>query len=78
MINSAKVEILDDERLITQCVNLERRTARSGKDSIDHGPGGHDDVINAAAGSIVCCGVGRKKIINKAEIIYGAGGKAWF
>ena len=32
---------------------LERRTARSGKDSIDHPPGGHDDVINAAAGALV-------------------------
>jgi hypothetical protein len=29
---------------------LERRTARSGKDSIDHGPGGHDDVANVVAG----------------------------
>jgi hypothetical protein len=29
---------------------LERRTARSGKDSIDHAPNGHDDVANAVAG----------------------------
>jgi hypothetical protein len=29
---------------------LERRTARSGKRSIDQPPNGHDDVINAAAG----------------------------
>jgi hypothetical protein len=27
-----------------------RRTARSGKDSIDHGPGGHDDLANSVAG----------------------------
>ena len=31
---------------------LERRTSRSGKDSIDHGPGGHDDLTNAAAGAL--------------------------
>jgi hypothetical protein len=36
-----------------QLVGLERRTARGGKDSIDHPPGGHDDVANAAAGAIV-------------------------
>jgi len=32
---------------------LERRTSRAGKDSIDHVPGGHDDVANAAAGAAV-------------------------
>jgi hypothetical protein len=32
---------------------LERRVARSGKDSIDHPPGGHDDVANACAGVLV-------------------------
>jgi hypothetical protein len=31
---------------------LERRTSRSGKDSIDHAPGGHDDLANAVAGVI--------------------------
>jgi hypothetical protein len=36
-----------------QLVGLERRTARGGKDSIDHCPGAHDDVANAAAGAIV-------------------------
>lgn len=36
-----------------QIVGLERRTARSGRDSIDHAPGGHDDVANAVAGAIV-------------------------
>jgi hypothetical protein len=31
----------------------ERRTARGGRDSIDHAPSAHDDVINAAADAIV-------------------------
>jgi len=52
-INSGRVELLDNEKLINQLVNLERRTARSGKDSIDHSPGGHDDLVNAAAGCLV-------------------------
>jgi hypothetical protein len=36
-----------------QLISLERRTARGGRDSIDHPPGAHDDLINAAAGAIV-------------------------
>ncbi len=52
-LNSRRVALLDDKRLVTQLVGLERRTSRAGKDSIDHAPGGHDDVANAAAGAIV-------------------------
>jgi hypothetical protein len=39
--------------MIGQLVSLERRTARGGRDSIDHPPGAHDDVANAAAGVLV-------------------------
>lgn len=53
LLNSGQAELLDDKRLVTQLCALERRTARSGRDSIDHGPGAHDDVANAAAGAIV-------------------------
>lgn len=53
LLTSGQVELLDHPRLIAQLCNLERRTARSGKDSIDHPPRGHDDVINAAAGALV-------------------------
>jgi hypothetical protein len=52
-INSAKVELLDNRRMISQLCSLERRVARSGKDSVDHPRGGHDDVINAAALALV-------------------------
>jgi len=31
---------------------LERRTGRSGRDLIDHPPGGHDDLANAVAGLV--------------------------
>jgi hypothetical protein len=50
LINSGRIALLDDARLIAQLCGLERRTARGGKDSIDHAPGGHDDVCNAVAG----------------------------
>ncbi len=51
-LNSGKIELLDNARLKTQLCSLERRTARSGRESIDHGPNGHDDLINAAAGAL--------------------------
>jgi hypothetical protein len=53
LLNSRKCRLLDIRRLISQLHGLERRTARGGKDSIDHGPGAHDDVANACAGAIV-------------------------
>jgi hypothetical protein len=51
-INSRMVDLLDDARLLAQIVGLERRTARGGRDSIDHAPGAHDDVANAVAGAV--------------------------
>jgi hypothetical protein len=53
ILNSRRCQLLDIPRLISQFHGLERRTARGGKDSIDHGPGQHDDIANAVAGAIV-------------------------
>ena len=50
LLNSGRIELHDSDRLTNQLVMLERRTSRGGKDSIDHPPGGHDDVANAVAG----------------------------
>jgi hypothetical protein len=55
LINSARIELLDHPRLLNQLANLERRTARGGRDSIDHPPGAHDDVANAVAGAASLC-----------------------
>lgn len=57
-INSRKVDLLDDARLIAQLVGLERRTARGGRDSIDHPPGAHDDLANCAAGLVAALASG--------------------
>ncbi len=56
LINSAQCELPDNPRLIAQLCSLERRTARGGRDSIDHSVGGHDDLANVAAGVLVRCG----------------------
>ena len=53
LLNSGRLELLDDARLVSQLVRLERRTSRGGKDSVDHPPGSHDDVANAASGALV-------------------------
>jgi hypothetical protein len=39
LLNSGTADLLDDRRLVAQLCGLERRTARGGRDSIDHGPG---------------------------------------
>src|SRR5439155_11835382 len=53
LLHSARVELLDAPRLHAQLLGLERRTSRAGRDVIDHLPGAHDDLANAAAGALV-------------------------
>ena len=48
-----RVALLDMPVLRAQLIGLERRVARGGRDSVDHAPGGRDDVANAAAGALV-------------------------
>ena len=50
LLNSARVDLLDSPRMVAQFVGLERRTSRAGRDTVDHAPGGHDDLANAVAG----------------------------
>jgi hypothetical protein len=55
-LNSSRVELLDNKKLIEQFCGLERRVLRgSNKESIDHPQcaGAHDDAANACAGAIV-------------------------
>jgi hypothetical protein len=43
MINSGSVRLLDNRMQTRQLLSLERRRGRSGKDSLSHPVGGHDD-----------------------------------
>ena len=52
-LNSRAVALLDNDRLERQLVSLERKVSRGGRDSIDHPPGGHDDVANAVCGALL-------------------------
>ena len=67
LINSRGVDLLDNDRLMHQLISLERRTTRSGKDSIDHPPGAHDDLANAAAGALCQAFVAR----SNSELPFG-------
>src|SRR5439155_12029159 len=58
MVNSGKVELLDDPRSLRQLAVLERRTTRSGKPLVDHPPRGNDDLANVIAGA--CAHLGLK------------------
>jgi hypothetical protein len=53
LLNAQRCHLLDERRLYNQLLGLERRTARGGKESIDHTPGAMDDVANATAGVMV-------------------------
>jgi hypothetical protein len=52
LLNSGTIDLLDHPRLVAQLCALERRTARGGRDTIDHPPGVQDDVANAVAGAL--------------------------
>jgi hypothetical protein len=54
-VNTQQVELPVDEQMIKELLNLERRRGRSGKDSVDHPPRGHDDRANAVAGVVFEC-----------------------
>ncbi len=71
LINSRHVDLLDDRKSIAQLVGLERRVARSGKDSIDHVPGGHDDKINSIAGSVVMASGGKGQPMKISDAVVG-------
>jgi hypothetical protein len=52
LFTSGRARLLDSPRLISQFAGLERRTFPTGKDRVNHGPAGHDDLCNAAAGAL--------------------------
>jgi hypothetical protein len=52
MVNSDKVELLDDARRFQQLCGLERTVARAGRETVCKGSGFHDDLANSAAGSL--------------------------
>jgi hypothetical protein len=77
VINSRRVVLLDDARVVNQLVGLERRVGRGGRDSIDHPVGSSDDLANAVAGAVGLClapvGVGPQ--VAFARVVVGGHGR---
>jgi hypothetical protein len=67
LLNAKRVELLDNPRLSAQLTGLERRTARSGRDTVDHSPGGHDDLCNSVAGVLVGLDLDRRPALVRAS-----------
>jgi hypothetical protein len=49
LINSRAIDLLHHDKLTQQLIGLERKTTRSGRDTVDHGVGQHDDIANSVA-----------------------------
>ena len=71
---SHKIELLDNKKLVRQLVGLERRTARGGRDSIDHAPACHDDLANAVAGALAQRGRPTHGFTEFCDAVMAAGG----
>jgi len=61
------VRLPDHPRLLRELRLLERQTHRSGKDSVDHPRGGHDDHANSACGALHLIGAAAKGLANISD-----------
>jgi hypothetical protein len=50
LLNSVRITLPRNERLVSQIVGLERRVSATGRETITHPDHGHDDLANAVAG----------------------------
>jgi hypothetical protein len=48
--NAARVRLIDNQRVVDQFAQLRRKVGSSGKESVDHVRGSHDDLANSIAG----------------------------
>jgi len=53
LLNARKARLLDNTRLVNQLAGLQRRSSASGRSTVDHARGGHDDAANGACGALV-------------------------
>ncbi len=62
LFTAGRARLINNPRMAAQFAALERRTFSNGKDRVDHGAGGHDDLANSAAGALVLA-AGKSKSI---------------
>ena len=62
LFTTGRARLLDNERLVAQFAGLVRTTSPSGRDKVDHGKTGADDICNSAAGAMILATSASKKI----------------
>jgi hypothetical protein len=70
LLNSGRITLPQNDTLTKQLVGLERHVARSGREQIDHGVSGHDDLSNAVAGVAELCSLANQA----AQPVFGRWG----
>ena len=61
LVNSNTVLLADIPEMLREFRGLERRRGSSGRDRVNHRPGSHDDLANAAAGVLVHMAAAKRK-----------------
>lgn len=74
LLTTGRIELPPEPRLRLELLGLERRTARGGRDSVDHRPGSHDDLANAVA--LAAWAANRSSTCSTGEI-YAVESDAW-
>jgi hypothetical protein len=71
LVNARRAVLLDRPDLLKELRGLERRRGPSGRDRVDHRPGQHDDLANAAAGALVLAA----QALDRAPLMLLSGGQ---
>jgi hypothetical protein len=73
LFTAGRVRLLDNKRLVHQFASLERTAGSLGRDKVDHGRGGHDDLCNSAAGALIRVVTARAPMVISDAVIALAG-----
>ena len=65
LFSSGRARLVDNKKLVTQFASLERRTSSVGRDRIDHGRDGRDDLCNAVAGAMTLAASDNDDIVDE-------------
>lgn len=63
------IDLLDVQSLTMQLLQLERRTSRSGRDTVQKPPNGHDDYANAACGALILVAQQDKHAVSMVKLV---------
>jgi hypothetical protein len=69
LFTAGRVRLLDHPRLFNELISLERRSQRSGHDSVDHPRGRHDDLANSVCACLVTLAGDRPALVISDELV---------